>query len=58
MHIQKASKILRLNISTSKLILDKYKETGQFFMKEMFKTKPRNMQYGKEKSSTGRFKVK
>lgn len=35
--VAKISKILRLNISTAKLIIRKYLETGSFFCKRMCK---------------------
>ena len=40
--IAKVAKTLRINISTAKLILKKYKETGGFFHKRMCKTKPKD----------------
>jgi transposase len=36
------AKTLRINISTAKLILKKYKETGSFFKKKMCKNKYKN----------------
>ncbi len=40
--ISKVAKTLRINISTAKLILKKYKETGSFFNKRMCKIKYKN----------------
>jgi transposase len=46
--LSKVAQALRINISTAKLILKKYKETGSFFNKRMCKPKYKSQKKSKK----------